>query len=143
MYKWSEKSKEVLDTLHPLLKLIMNDALRVVDISLIEGLREPERQNLLCAQGKSKVQWPNSKHNRTFDNQFQIMEFDMCDAVDVMPYPRGYEDKEQIAFVTGVICGIASQKGIKIRVGADWNRDGELNNSPSEFYDPLHIELIH
>lgn len=143
MYKFSEKSKSVLNTLHPLLKLILNDAINVVDISLIEGLRSHERQTMLYAQGKSKVMWPQSKHNRTLDKQFETIEFDISDAVDIMPYPTGYEDKEQIAFTIGVIVGIASKIGVEIKIGADWNGDGELNNKPNDFYDPLHIELIH
>jgi peptidoglycan L-alanyl-D-glutamate endopeptidase CwlK len=143
MNKLSNKSKEVYNTLHPKLQLIIDHVLTVTDISLIEGIRSAEKQNEYYQSGKSKLHWPNSRHNRTNDSTLDKMEFDISDAVDLVPYPSGYKDKEQMIYVAGIFIGVATMLGIPIRWGGDWSTDGVINNKRDDFFDCWHFELMY
>jgi hypothetical protein len=143
MNKWSNDSKEILNQLHPILRLLMNRVLQVVDVKLIDGLRDHVRQMEYMTEGKTKVAWPLSCHNRTSDESLERFEYDLSDAVDVAPWPSLYSDREQMIYLAGVITGVAAEIGIKIRIGADWNGDGVLNNKKNDFFDSHHIELVH
>ncbi len=83
-----------------------------------------------------------SKHNRTLDPTLEPMEMELSDAVDIVPYPEMYSDVEQMTYLIGIVKGIASIMGIKIRCGLDWNGDGQINNERGDFYDVCHIELV-
>jgi hypothetical protein len=110
-------------------------------VSLIEGLRDKADQNTYYVQKKSKVQFPFSKHNRTSDSTLDRCEYEVSDAVDLVPYPTLYKDKEQMIYVAGIIKGIAHMLGIEIRLGTDFNENNILNDKEGKFYDPWHIEL--
>jgi peptidoglycan L-alanyl-D-glutamate endopeptidase CwlK len=133
MPKFSNRSREKLETCDPRLQELMNEVIKYLDISIIDGQRSASQQDLLYEKGYSKVQFPNSKHNSSPSM-----------AVDVMlwnkekPHLR-WDDKVQMAYVAGFIKGIAEALGIKIRQGADWNGDVIFNES---FFDGPHVELV-
>lgn len=131
MYKFGKKSKEKMSGIHGDLKLVLNEAIRVVDFSVLEGHRGEQTQNLYCAQGRSKVRFPDGKHNSI-----------PSDAVDVAPcpYPRTEAGTRQAYYMAGIIRGVAHKLGIKIRIGCDWNGDGEIRND--KFQDVWHIEKV-
>ena len=60
-------------------------------------------------------------------------------AVDVAPYPIDWQDRERFIACAFFIKGIASQMGIKLRLGADWNGDFRITES---FFDAPHFELV-
>lgn len=142
MFRLGKRSKEVYSTLHPYWRLIIDDVLTIVDVSLIEGLRDSNTQTRYYSEGKSKLPWPLSKHNRTNDPVLQRWEFDVSDALDVVPYPSFYEDVDKMIDLARIILYVAKLKGMKVRWGGDWNGDGKLNNGEGEFFDPWHFELI-
>lgn len=76
MPHFGEKSTAVLTTLHPALRLLMKNVVEHHDITLLEGHRPQLRQNRLFFDGKSLVEWPDSRHN-----SIPSM------AVDVAPWP--------------------------------------------------------
>jgi len=141
-YKWGARSKGVLDTLHPLLKLLMNAALKRYDLGLVEGLRGEATQNSYYDYGNTKVKFPFSKHNRTLDPQLKDIMYEVSDAVDIIP-ATGYRKPINMVLVAGYINALADQMGIMIRWGGDWNMDGDVNNGKGEFFDCWHLELIH
>jgi peptidoglycan L-alanyl-D-glutamate endopeptidase CwlK len=53
MYKFSNTSKQRLATCHPEIQLLMNEVIKEVDITIIEGNRPVERQQQLYAQGRT------------------------------------------------------------------------------------------
>jgi hypothetical protein len=129
MYKFGERSKNNLATCHPLLQEILNEAIKHVDFSVLQGHRGEIEQNAYYSAGKSKVKWPNSKHNKNPSH-----------AVDVAPYPIDWEDIKRFAHLMGLLRGIAVAKGIKVRIGADWDNDGDITDH--KFMDWPHIELV-
>lgn len=120
MYKFGKKSKERLATCHPDLQLIMNDLIQIMDVSIVCGHRTEEEQTEAFNKGFSKVQYPNSKHNSSPSM-----------AVDVIPYPEGYSNREKFYEMAGMVKAIAHKHGIKIKWG------GEFKN----FFDAPHFQL--
>jgi len=128
LYKFSERSLARLDECDPRLQRILKEAIRHVDFSILEGHRDERRQNRMYDEGRSKLRWPDSKHNKTPSL-----------AVDLAPHPLDWGNLARFAHLAGMCRGIASQMGIKLRWGGDWDRDGEL--SDNRFNDLPHLEL--
>lgn len=133
MFKFGEHSLKILSEIHPSLQLVLNEAIKVIDFSIICGRRNKKDQDKAFTEGKSKLEWPNSKHN---------VEVPLLSrAVDISPYRNGlqWNDKEGFTYLAGIIKGIAHLKGIPIRWGGDFNRDNDLHND--RFVDMPHFEL--
>ena len=90
---------------------------------------EKDRQNELFDQGKTKVLYPDGRHN-SYPSR----------AVDVTPYPVDWEDRERQTLFAGFVLGVANQMGIKLRWGGDWDMDMEVQDN--KFYDFPHFELV-
>tara|TARA_R100000700_G_scaffold30023_1_gene36955 strand:- start:534 stop:926 length:393 start_codon:yes stop_codon:yes gene_type:complete len=128
MPKFGKKSKERLATCDPKLQEIFNEVIKYVDCSVLEGSRGEERQNKLYDEGKTKVRYPNGRHNA-----YPSL------AVDVTPYPVDWGDRERQTLFAGFVLGIARGLGIKIRWGGDWDMDFEVQDN--KFDDFPHFEL--
>ena len=85
MPKFSKKSKAKLNTCDKRLIELFNKVVKKFDCTIIEGHRSKDRQNKLFDEGKSKLQYPNGKHNATPSM-----------AVDVAPYPIDWNDRERL-----------------------------------------------
>ena len=129
MYKFGKKSAERLATCDYRLQELLIEAIKHIDFSITCGHRGEIEQNQAYADKKSKLQWPNSKHN-TFPSK----------AVDIAPYPIDWNDTVRFAHLIGLIRGLAISKGIKIRVGIDWDGDGDIRDH--SFLDFPHVELV-
>lgn len=132
MPSFGYSSLKQLDTCHPLLQKVLNEAIRTVDFTILEGFRNEEAQNRAFKEGKSKKQWPEGKHNQNPSK-----------AVDIIPYPFTQEDwKDHIRFgvVIGHIQSAAVRLGVRIRCGLDWDMDGR--SIDEKFKDLGHIELL-
>jgi peptidoglycan L-alanyl-D-glutamate endopeptidase CwlK len=123
------RSRERLAQADLALFLIVSEAVRIMDLTVLESHRPKERQNALFRQGASKVQWPNSKHN-TLPSK----------AVDIAPWPVDWNDRESFCLLAGVMFAVASRYGFKLRWGGDWNRDGRT--ADESFRDYGHFELL-
>ena len=100
------------------------------DISIITGHRGKDEQDLMVKLGRSKVHFPNSKHN-TMPSL----------AVDVQPYPYNEDTlREDLSYIAGLFVAFGSVEGVHIRWGGDWDRDGET--SDNGFDDLFHFEII-
>ena len=127
--KWSKKSKANLDTCDPRLQMLFNEVLRLRDCMILEGHRNEEDQSAYYMAGRSRVEWPNGKHNSLPSR-----------AADVVPYPApDWGDKKAFYHFAGLVHGVAFAMGIPIRWGGDWDGDGDLNDQT--FYDLVHFEL--
>lgn len=129
MARFSEKSLERLKTCHPDLQILFKSVVEKYDCSILEGHRGQQRQDDLLAEGRTKVEFPNSKHN-----SLPSM------AVDVAPYPVDWNTKERFYHFAGYVLAVARTMGIKIRWGGDW--DGDLTFKDQTFHDLPHFELI-
>jgi peptidoglycan LD-endopeptidase CwlK len=133
MPRFSPKSSMKLDACHPLLQELFREVIKEYDCAIVEGHRTRRRQNLLFKQGKSKVKWPDSKHN--------IMP---PEAVDAAPHIKDvgipWESPNQFYYFGGVVKAKAKELGIQIRWGGDWDGDNDVNDQ--WFNDLGHFELI-
>jgi len=135
MNKFSERSKTNLAQCHNDLKVLFNEVIRHFDCSVICGFRGEKEQNEAFKDGKSKLKYPQSKHN-------QIPSL----AVDVMPYPINWEDRERMYFFAGFVMATARQlKAMgwienEIRWGGDWNNDTDVRKET--FIDLPHFEIV-
>jgi len=129
MPKIGQRSQERLDTCDPRLKLILEKAIEIYDFTVLQGHRNEKEQTDYFERGLSKVEYPNSKHNK-----FPSM------AVDIAPYPIDWNDTKRFYFLAGIILTIAHENGIAIRWGGDWNRD--YNFDDQKFNDLPHFEIV-
>ena len=111
------------------IQIILNDVVKVFDCAVICGYRNEEEQNELFRTGKSHVQYPNSRHNMRPSR-----------AVDVIPYPVDWSDRELFSFFAGFVMGTATSHGIRLRWGGDWNRNWKVRDN--SFDDLPHFELL-
>lgn len=129
MPSFGSSSQNNLSQAHPDLQRLFNEVIKYFDCSVICGHRTKEKQDEAYNSGKSKVQFPDSKHN-----SLPSM------AVDVVPYPIDWEDTRRLYMFVGIVRGIAAQMGINIRCGADW--DGDMEVKDQNFHDLPHFELV-
>jgi peptidoglycan LD-endopeptidase CwlK len=132
MPKFSQRSLDQLDTIHPTLREILEEAIKVSDFIVLEGHRGEEAQNKAFREGRSKIQWPKGNHNKSPST-----------AADIAPVPIDWDSKhagKKFAFLAGIVTGVAATKGVKIRWGGDWDGDGQMNDQ--SFHDLPHVELV-
>tara|TARA_R100000734_G_C3271297_1_gene67182 strand:+ start:307 stop:687 length:381 start_codon:yes stop_codon:yes gene_type:complete len=124
MYRFGKRSKARLKGVKPELVNVLNELVKIMDVTIIEGLRTEERQKELVASGASKTKY--SKHLEG-------------KAVDLAPYPIDWEDRDRFHYMGGMIRGIAKQLNVNVRWGGDWDSDGETKDNG--FDDLVHVEL--
>ena len=124
MPKFGKRSKKRLKGVDAKLVNVLNELIKIMDVTIIEGLRTAKRQEELLAKGATKV-----KYSRHMSGK----------AVDLAPYPIDWDDRERFHYKGGMIRGIGQQLGLKIRWGGDWDSDGEIKDN--NFDDLVHVEL--
>ena len=129
MYKFGSRSKKHLVTLDERLQKVLNEVIKYVDCSIIEGHRSAKRQDKLFEEGRTKVKYPNGRHNANPSR-----------AVDVVPYPIDWDDRERFHLFAGFVIGIAKSMEINLRWGGDWNMNFEVDDN--NFDDFPHFELV-
>tara|TARA_R100000152_G_C6758953_1_gene182863 strand:+ start:887 stop:1267 length:381 start_codon:yes stop_codon:yes gene_type:complete len=124
MYKFGKRSRDRLKGVDSRLVNVLNELIKIMDVTVIEGLRSAERQKELLAKGATKVKY--SKHMEG-------------KAVDIAPYPIDWNDRERFHYMGGMVRGIAKALNLNIRWGGDWDSDGEIKDN--KFDDLVHIEI--
>ncbi len=99
-----------------------------VPCAVLEGHRDQEAQDAAYAAGRTKVKWPEGKHNRMPSL-----------AVDLAPTPIDWNDREKFTLFAGFVIGLARAQGLKLRWGGDWN--GNFDVKDNRFDDLVHFEL--
>jgi len=134
MWTFSDQSRLRLTTARLELVEIFSMALEIspVDFGISCGYRGQEEQTVLYSAGLSKMEWPQSKHNR-----------DPAEAVDFYPYVAGegaaWKREELFYLIAGLVLGIGHTNGVRLRWGGAWR--GPLNRE-DEFQDLPHIEIL-
>ena len=124
MYRFGKRSRKRLKGVKPELVNVLNELIKIMDVTIIEGLRSQERQDELVAKGASKTKYSKHIQGR---------------AVDLAPYPIDWKDRERFHYMGGMLRGIAQNMGVDVRWGGDWDSDGEIKDN--HFDDLVHIEL--
>ena len=128
MPRYSTRSKSRLATCDKRLQKVFNEVIKHVDCSILEGHRSKERQNRLYDEKRTKVKYPNGRHNSNPSK-----------AVDVTTYPVDWEDRDSQTGFAGFVIGIAKQMGLYIRWGGDWDQDTQTKDN--RFDDLVHFEI--
>lgn len=130
-YPYSGTSKRRLNECDDRLINVFNAVAEQIDTTIICGHRRAAEQEKAFADGKSKVEWPNSKHNG-FPSK----------AVDAIPYdkPLPWADRERATYFAGIVMATAHAQGVKLRWGGDWDMDNEV--ADNKFDDLWHFEVV-
>ena len=124
MPKFGKRSKERLRGVDARLVNVLNELVKIMDVTIIEGLRSEQRQEKLLKEGSTKTKF--SKHITG-------------KAVDLAPYPIDWNDRDRFHYMGGMIRGIAKQLNVPVRWGGDWDSDGETKDN--RFDDLVHVEI--
>ena len=129
MPKFGTASLRRLSECDDRIQLVLNEVIRVVDCSVICGYRDEDTQHELYRAGRSHVQWPDSRPNRSPSM-----------GVDVIPWPVDWEDRERFTYFAGYVMGVADQHNVALRWGGDWDRDWRVRDN--NFDDLPHFEIV-
>jgi peptidoglycan L-alanyl-D-glutamate endopeptidase CwlK len=142
MFSLSVRSRDRLKGLHPKLIAVVERAIKLsaIDFTVVEGVRTPERQRELYAQGRTKpgdiVTWTlNSRHFVSGDG--------FGHAVDVAPIINGeipWKNESAFDAVATAMFRAAAEIGVSLRWGADWDRDGKPRERGET--DSPHFEIV-
>ena len=128
MPRFSKRSTKRLGTCDEKLQEIFKKVVKDFDCTVLEGYRGESKQNEAYKKGNSKLKFPMGKHNRM-----------PSIAVDVIPYPIDWKDRERMTYFAGYVLGIAKSMGVRLRWGGDWNMDTKVKDN--RFDDLVHFEV--
>lgn len=128
MPSFSQTSKDRLATCDARLQRVFNEVIKHFDCKVLQGHRGQAEQDKAFAEGASQKKWPNGNHNSMPSK-----------AVDVVPYPVDWTDRERMTLFAGFVIGIAQGMGIDIRWGGDWNENTKVKDN--SFDDLPHYEV--
>lgn len=120
MPSFSARSRGQLATCHPDLQRLFAEVIKRFDCIVLCGHRNKADQDKAFAEGKSKLRYPQSRHNKS-----------PSEAVDVAPWPIAWTDHARFDALALVVKASAKDLGIEIVWGGDW----------SGFVDKPHWEL--
>ena len=110
MPNWSKKSAEHLATCDTDLIRLFDEVIKYYNCKVTDGHRGEAEQNKADEDKKSKLKWDKSKHNRYPSR-----------AVDCIPYPVDWDDRQRFLEFRGVVYAIASRLGIKLNKTIEWD----------------------
>lgn len=137
MYFYSEKSKRNLATADQNLQVLFSEVIKKVDVSILYGHRTKEEQDLMVAQGYSKLPFPKSNHNKLPSM-----------AVDAAPYPIDWKNLERFSQTAKIIfeTWAALKKAGKVkgvlRWGGNWKSFHDESWRSVKWLDMPHWELV-
>lgn len=155
MFRFSTRSRNNLNTCHPDLQKVADEAINYYDFSVVFGHRGEEQQNEFFKNGTSKLRFPNSKHNKVPSLAFDLYPWhskygsltEDPEVVDKIMRMTGCTKSRALAFIreeycmqAAVVMLCAKQQGIVLRWGGDWNQD--LDRLDQTFHDLAHFELV-
>lgn len=128
MYRFSDRSKSRLMTCDKRLQEIFEEVIEHFDCTIICGHRNKIAQDAAFNSGNTQLKWPKSKHNHLPSL-----------AVDAVPYPLDWGDRERMTLFAGHVLAISKMMGYGLKWGGDWDEDTEVKDN--KFDDLVHFEL--
>lgn len=121
-WHYGKSSRAKRDGCTPNLINVMNRGLEIspVDIAIVWGWRGEETQTGMFRSGVSQKEWPNSEHNWMDEGEPCSRAFDFAPYIGGIPWT----DTHAFALVAGVFFAAASELGVILRWGGDWDMDG-------------------
>ena len=135
MFKYGASSTKQLLTCHPVWREVLNKAIKIYDLTILEGYRNEARQTKVYNSGASMFPFPLSSHNKVDkDRNPESL------GVDLAPFPLYWDsDREQFLILAGLIIGIALGMGYEVIWGGDWDKDFDFKDQ--KFNDLAHFTL--
>ena len=127
--RFNGSSRRKLETCNVEIQMVFNEVIRHFDCTIVWGHRGKAEQNEAFSSGNSKLEWPDSKHNKK-----------PSDGIDAVPCPIDWEDVERFRYFAGYVMGMAALLGVHLRWGGDWDQDTDLKDQ--NFNDLAHFELV-
>ena len=144
MPKFSKSSLDKLNTAHPKLIKIMNEAIKRYDFKVLYGHRSPEEQFELFKKGRTFTNGSWVKTGSVVTNLDGTVKkskhnYYPSHAVDIVPYPIDWNNLQRFKDMAKIVIEVAKELNIKIIWGADWDMDGDIKEHT--FIDYPHFEL--
>lgn len=139
VFTLSKASLDKLQGVHPKLVDVVKRAIELTkqDFKVLEGVRTPERQKELYAQGRTK---PGPKVTWTLtSNHFVNPKTGYGHAVDLVPYPVDWETSSKFDAISKAVFAAAKELDVNIRWGKDWNQNGRPGEKGET--DSPHFEI--
>jgi peptidoglycan L-alanyl-D-glutamate endopeptidase CwlK len=133
MRPWRAIEKTRLESCHVELQKIVEAARDKCLFFVVCGHRNQADQERAFREGKTKLQWPHSKHNGSPSL-----------AIDLAPCNEAgkinWDDIGAFKTLAFHMLAEASRQGVRLRWGGDWNMNGKT--SDEKFVDMPHFELV-
>lgn len=145
-HTFGARSLANLKKVHPDLVRLHEAVLPIFDHTVTDGARSVEEQKKNVEKGVSK----------TLDSKHLLQPDGFAHATDSTPFPNDWDAVQKgmdamrkadptlavarFYYFQGVMRGVASQLGIRIRQGIDW--DGDTLTGDQTFHDHPHNELL-
>ena len=120
------------------------------DFSIKDGVRGEKAQAKAFESGNSKVQYPDSRHNKTPSQAIHFRPYpvrwpqsiDFSESKVVIKKKMKIYSKQLGRFyqLAGFVQAVATDLNIQIRWGGDWNKDGDIMDQ--NFDDLAHWEVV-
>lgn len=125
MPKFGEQSLNRLSTCHQDLQLVMHEAIKEIDFTILHGYRSPEEQFEIYKQGRRLVNGKWTKVGTTFtelDGKIKKSKHNYSPslAVDIAPYPIDWNDYERFRQLAKVVMRCSEDLGIKLKWGGNF-----------------------
>ena len=98
-----------LSTCHPLLYQLVLAVMQKTQILVVCGYRDQVAQEEAFNSGKSKLNWPTSRHNSK-----------PSEAVDLIPLPMNWNDIDAFKTLAQTVKDTAAELNIQVEWGGDW-----------------------
>jgi peptidoglycan L-alanyl-D-glutamate endopeptidase CwlK len=152
MPHYSKRSEKRLATCTAKIITVFSLVIRHFDHTIICGHRTEQDQNAAYDAKKSKVKWPFGKHNQwpsqavdagPYNPDTKSVDWPDAEVGKVVndSHPEAGTYIKTLArwyYFAGFVIGAAAALGIKLRCGADWDRDTILTDQ--KFDDLVHFE---
>lgn len=136
----SDSSLAKLKDVDSILASLVVEAEKVIPLTVVEGHRNQADQEKAFTEGKTKLHWPNGKHNSLPSLAVDIAPIHMEGGIKVIDW------NDLIAFgrIMGVMQALAFQRLVTLRFGFDWDGDfRSVGRDPNEsFLDAPHVERV-
>jgi peptidoglycan L-alanyl-D-glutamate endopeptidase CwlK len=120
-FNLSQRSLTALVGVHPSMIRVVKRAILISgqDFMVTEGVRTPERQRELYAQGRTK---PGKKVTWTLRSNHFVQTSGYGHAVDLCPSPVDWNDLTKFHAIVAAMKEAARLEGVKIVCGGDWSK---------------------
>lgn len=135
MPRFGKTSLAKLALAHVDIRAVMNMAIKVIDFTVIQTARTAAEHQRYQALGKTTIAYEDSKHSKV-----------PSEGIDIAPWFKSkphvdWEDRETFIYLAGIIMSCATELGIELRWGGNWDMDEQILSDQS-FDDIGHFELI-